>query len=144
MLSPQTKGVLETLMAALGEAEQEFTSHAMIEKLAGNVVKEAASKGMAAGVRLTIIAISETLAGMERELSEAAAHPMNKDYLQEAAKAVQARLPDQHGFILLVTPFGEGKRLVYVSTFERSDALNVLKEFLLRNDQAENWMKHIE
>lgn len=144
MLSPQTKGVLETLASALEEAEKEFASHAAAEKLAGNVVKEAACRGMAAGVRLTINAIGETISNIESELAQADAHPMNKEYLQEAAKAVQAKLPDEHGFILFVAPFGEGKRLVYVSTFDRSDALNVLKEFLLRNDQAEDWMKHIK
>jgi hypothetical protein len=70
---------------------------------------------------------------------------MDKEYLRNAAKAVEAMLPDNHGFILMVAPYGSDKgRLNYCSTMKREDALNVLKEFLLKCGAAEDWMKHIK
>lgn len=94
---------------------------------------------------ITIMTINESLEDMQRQLSEAAAHPMTKDYLRQAAEAVHAKLPDNHDFLLIAAPYGDGEgRLVYTSTFQRADALNVLKEFLLRNDSSEDWMKHIK
>lgn len=71
---------------------------------------------------------------------------MDKEYLKEAARAVEAKLPDNHGFILLVAPFGDGpdNRLTYIASMRREDAINVLKEFLLKAGAAEEWMKHIK
>ena len=70
---------------------------------------------------------------------------MDKDYLKEAARAIEAKLPDNHGFILLVVPFGEaeGNRLVYISSMKREDAVNVLKEWLIKAGHEEDWMKHL-
>ena len=70
---------------------------------------------------------------------------MDKEYLKEAARAVEAKLPDNHGFILLVAPFGEGEnnRLTYISSMNRADAINVLKEWLVKASGEEEWMKHI-
>lgn len=70
---------------------------------------------------------------------------MDKEYLKEAAKVIEAKLPDNHGFLLLVAPFGEGddKRLVYISSMERASAIALLKEWLLKAGAAEDWMKHI-
>lgn len=71
--------------------------------------------------------------------------PMDKDYLRLAAKAIKDKLPDNHGFLLLTAPFGTGgkDRLYYISDMERADAINLLKEFLLKAGAAEDWMKHI-
>ncbi len=71
---------------------------------------------------------------------------MDREYLKEAARAVEAKLPDNHGFILLAFPFnGEGSnRLVYMSNAERTGAINVIKEWLLKCGAAEDWMKHIK
>lgn len=71
---------------------------------------------------------------------------MDKEYLKEAAKAINAKLPDNHGFILLVAPFGDGdnRRLVYISNMERTSAINSLKEWLIRASGEEEWMKHIQ
>lgn len=71
---------------------------------------------------------------------------MNRQFLQEAADAVKAKLPDNYGFIILATPFeGQGdKRLVYISNTNREDAINMLKEWLLKCGAAEDWMKHIK
>ena len=71
---------------------------------------------------------------------------MDKEYLKEAARAAGAKLPDNHGFILLVAPFGEGEnnRLTYISSMNRADAINVLKEWLIKASGEEEWMKHIK
>ena len=71
---------------------------------------------------------------------------MDKEYLKEAARAVNAKLPAKHGFILLVAPFGEGdnNRLAYTSNMERTGAINVLKEWLIKASGEEEWMKHIK
>lgn len=71
---------------------------------------------------------------------------MDREYLKEAARAVQAKLPDSHGFILLAFPFnGEGDgRLVYISNAQRTDALNAMKEWMLKCGASEDWMKHIK
>lgn len=71
---------------------------------------------------------------------------MDKQYLREAAGAVKEKLPDNYGFILLAFPFnGEGdNRLVYISNAQRTDALNAMKEWLLKCGAAEDWMRHIK
>ena len=70
---------------------------------------------------------------------------MDKEYLKLAAKAVEEKLPDNHGFILLVAPFGEGEnnRLAYISSMRREDAVNAMKEWLIKAGAAEDWMKHL-
>jgi len=71
---------------------------------------------------------------------------MNREFLKNAAKAIEAKLPDNYGFILLAAPFnGEGdNRLVYTSNIQRADAIAMLKEWLLKCGAAEDWMKHIK
>ena len=71
---------------------------------------------------------------------------MDKEYLKLAAKAIEDRLPDNHGFILLISPFGDGEnqRVVYTSNVRREDAINLLKEFLIKAGGEEEWMKHIK
>ncbi len=68
------------------------------------------------------------------------------EYLKEAARAVNAKLPDNHGFILLVAEYGEPKeenRLRYISSMERKTAINVLKEWLIKASGEEEWMRHL-
>lgn len=74
-----------------------------------------------------------------------AAGEMNQQYLNEAAKTIEAKLPDNHGFILLVAPYSEhpDKRLVYISSMRRTDAINALKEWLIKAGATEDWMQHI-
>jgi len=69
----------------------------------------------------------------------------DKQYLIEAAKAVEAKLPDHEGFILMAIPFkGQGdNRLKYISNLDRADAINVLKEWLIQSSGEEEWMKHL-
>lgn len=68
---------------------------------------------------------------------------MEKQYLTEAARALDAKLPDNHGFLLLVKAFGSHDPVVYVSSVKREDAIKLLKEFLFRIGEGEDWMKHI-
>ncbi len=68
------------------------------------------------------------------------------EYLKEAARAVNAKLPDNHGFILLVAEYGEAReesRLRYISSMTRETAISVLKEWLIKAGAEEDWMKHI-
>ena len=70
---------------------------------------------------------------------------MDKEYLKIAAQAVQDKLPDHHGFILLAVPFDGGDgRLKYISSLKREDAINVLKAWLIQASGEEEWMKHIK
>ncbi len=71
----------------------------------------------------------------------------DREYLKDMGRTLAARLPDNHGFLLLTFPFGEGGdggRIAYMSNAQRSDAINVIKEFLLKAGAAEDWMKHIK
>lgn len=70
---------------------------------------------------------------------------MDKQYLVEMAKAVESKLPDNHGFIILAAPFVEGNnRLTYISSMNREDAVKLLCEFLFKCGAEEDWMKHIK
>ena len=70
--------------------------------------------------------------------------PHDKQYLTDAGKAINALLPDHHGFILLAVPFkGGDKRVKYISNLKREDAIKVLKEFMITCCSEEDWMKHI-
>jgi hypothetical protein len=71
----------------------------------------------------------------------------DKDYLNLAAQALEAKLPDAHGFILLVVPFGgdaDTNRVRYCSSVRRADAITLLKNFLFQAGAGENWMQHIK
>lgn len=70
----------------------------------------------------------------------------DKEYLKNMGKLLRDKLPDNHGFILLTFPFGDdpGSRVAYMSTADRRDAINVLKEFLIKASGEEEWLKHIK
>lgn len=70
---------------------------------------------------------------------------LDKQYLREMADVLKAKLPDNHGFILLTFPYGDdpGGRLTYTSTARREDALSAMKEFMLKAGAHEDWMKHL-
>lgn len=74
---------------------------------------------------------------------------MDRAFLNEAAQAIHAKLPDNWGFILLAAPPTgtvpeTQQRLVYVSNLQRPDAINVLKEWLIKASGPEDWMQHIK
>ena len=67
-----------------------------------------------------------------------------RDRMQDIAHAVNERIPDGYGFMVLVFPFG-GKdgRANYVSNGRREDVVNAMKEWLIKAGHAEDWMKHL-
>ena len=69
----------------------------------------------------------------------------DKEYLREMCKILAAKLPDNHGFILLAFPFGEdpGNRMIYASNADRKDVVNALKEWLIKAGAGEDWMKNL-
>lgn len=74
---------------------------------------------------------------------------LDRQYLQEAAKVIESKLPDNYQFILLAAPIAgsvpeEVHRLVYVSSFRREDAIAVLKEWLIRANASDGWVQHIK
>ena len=69
---------------------------------------------------------------------------MDKDYLREMAKVVQAKMPDGFGFIVFAFEFGEDKRMYYTSNAKREDAINALKEWLIKCSGEEEWLRHIK
>lgn len=69
----------------------------------------------------------------------------DKEYLRDMARTLADRLPDNHGFILLTFPFGNdpGSRIAYISNAQRADAINAMKEFLIKAGAEEDWMRHL-
>lgn len=64
---------------------------------------------------------------------------------------IKAMLPKGWGFFLFVTPpeatYHNRKsdpRANYISNIQRGDALNCMKEFLVKNKYKADWMKDIE
>jgi hypothetical protein len=61
-----------------------------------------------------------------------------KDKLQDLGKAVDDQIPVNYGFILLVFPFGSDEGIMqYVSNCQRLDALQSMREFIARNEEAD-------
>ena len=69
----------------------------------------------------------------------------DKEYMNETARLIHSRLPDNHGFILLTFPFGNdhNSRMSYTSNANRKDAINAMKEFIITAGGEEEWMKHL-
>ena len=55
--------------------------------------------------------------------------------LQEIAKDIKEKLPENFGFALLAYEFGEGddKKMLYISNSQRQDVMNAMVEFLQKN-----------
>ena len=55
--------------------------------------------------------------------------------LQDIAKDIKAKLPENFGFALLTYEFGEGddRKMLYISNSQRQDVMNAMVEFLLKN-----------
>ena len=70
--------------------------------------------------------------------------PGDREFLQDLAVTIKSRLPDAFVFFLLAGPSGEGGRTGYVSNMRREDAINVMKEFLIKCSAADDWMKHLK
>lgn len=68
--------------------------------------------------------------------------------LQEIAKDIKSKLPENMGFALLAYEFGENKdgerRMLYVSNSNRSDVILAMSEFINKQlDDPEIFGKHI-
>ena len=70
---------------------------------------------------------------------------LDKNYLRELARYIDSKLPDNHGFIMITFPFGgdPNSRVTYTSNACREDAINAMKEFIIRCGREEDWMKHL-
>ncbi len=69
---------------------------------------------------------------------------LDKEYLKNIAKAVQERLPDGYGFILLAAGQGKGGRTNYISNLPRNNAIDLMAETTLKFiDNPENFGKHV-
>ena len=71
-------------------------------------------------------------------------HAINSERLQAIARAAHAELPDHCGFILLVSPFGDGDNNTadYISNVNREDAIKILKTLLFGWGYNDEWMKN--
>lgn len=69
---------------------------------------------------------------------------MDKEYLQLAAAAAKEKLPDNHGYILIVAPFNQPSSPIrYAGNINREDAITILKALLYAAGSKEDWMKHV-
>lgn len=69
---------------------------------------------------------------------------MSAEYMQKAAEAVNAALPDGHGFIILAAPFSKDAVMRYASNIDRECAIRMLKHYLFQIGERENWMNDIQ
>jgi GTPase len=56
--------------------------------------------------------------------------------LKEIAGMLKDRMPPGYGFSLFVFEFGDDGAVFYVSSAQRKDMLNVLKEFIKKQESA--------
>lgn len=67
-----------------------------------------------------------------------------RDRMQDIAHAVDERIPEGFGFMVLVFPFGaDDGRANYVSSGQRADVIRAMKEFIIKAGAGEDWMKHL-
>jgi hypothetical protein len=65
-----------------------------------------------------------------------------RERLQEVARTIAVILPPGTGFVLLAFDFTPGGRLEYVANAKREDVLQMLHEFIRKNESPEVWAKH--
>lgn len=68
--------------------------------------------------------------------------------VQKVCEAIINIVPDGTGFIVFTFPLGDGKSepigdLRYTSNANRSDCINVLKEWMIKCGHHEDWMKNL-
>lgn len=137
--------LLTGLKQALEEIKKDYRNDQQRHNDQANLIPAAEATGAIRSTQVIIMVVETAIEDMKQKLilADQVRNPIDKDYLRLMAEQLKSKLPDNFGFLLLAAPFGDNPgRLVYTSTLERKDALNLLKEFLLRNDAAEDWMKH--
>jgi len=63
--------------------------------------------------------------------------------LQGLARDIKGRLPISFGFVLLVTASEPGAALLYVSTLDRGDVLQMMREFIAANREERIWQREM-
>lgn len=67
-----------------------------------------------------------------------------RTHLQEIAQSVDDQLPDGWGFILMAFPYNEPNgRLNYVAKCSREDGIRIVREWLSKQGNPEDFGKHI-
>lgn len=68
----------------------------------------------------------------------------DKDWMREAIKAAESKMPDQTATILFSYPLGTPGNLRYASSINREDAIMLVKQWLFAMGEKEAWMDHIK
>jgi hypothetical protein len=63
--------------------------------------------------------------------------------LQVLGREIKRSLPKGFGFALLVTSAEPGAALLYVSTLDRSDVLQMMREFIATNREGRVWQREM-
>jgi hypothetical protein len=63
--------------------------------------------------------------------------------LQELGRDIKASLPEEFGFALLVTAAEPGAALLYCSTLDRGDVLQMMREFIATNREERVWQREM-
>lgn len=63
--------------------------------------------------------------------------------LQELAGNIKGSLPPGFGFVLLVSSSQPGAALLYVSTLDRGDVLQLMREFIATNREERVWRREM-
>jgi hypothetical protein len=61
--------------------------------------------------------------------------------LQEIGRGLKKQLPAGFQFVLLVSRMGPDQTLLYLSTVERADAIQVMREFIAVQMEERNWQR---
>lgn len=56
-----------------------------------------------------------------------------KDKLRDLARHIDGQIPMEHGFILLVFPYGPGGSMQYIANARRLDAIQAMREWIAKN-----------
>jgi hypothetical protein len=70
-----------------------------------------------------------------------------RERLEVIFEQIKATLPPNYAFFMLAVPTGElpeGQPINYISNFKRTEALNVMREFLVRGGCTDAWMKDLK
>ena len=71
-----------------------------------------------------------------------------RDRMQDIASRIVERIPEGFTFMLFIAPSENATpndgRANYISNMQRVDALNCMKEFIIKSGAEEDWMKHIK
>ena len=64
--------------------------------------------------------------------------------LRDICQAINERLPEKTGFLVMAFPIGREGRIRYASNGRREDVIAMMKEWLINASGPEEWLKHIK